>query len=226
MLFLWMFSSIRSYKAPNFLALHLRWVMQTYPQRLSRFFSLKTLTHPLEGIFFLLDILLILDCHELLSNAFKRETRPLSDSEKFSARMVFGNAIPLDLVRIDESARIGTRSTGIVYVSGFTINSWGTFSEAILIHELVHVWQYCRQGAAYIPRALRAQGTAMGYNYGGLTALRKAQHISEFNLEQQGDLVMDYFLLLQDRQASWAPEAGAIDLPLYETFVDQIRNGT
>jgi hypothetical protein len=221
-----MFTSHHGSKAPSFLVLHLLWVIQTYPQRLRRFFSLKTLTNPLDGIFFLLDILLILDCHELLCNAFKRETRPLNEAEKFSARMVFGHAIPLDLVRIDESARIGTRNSGIVYVSGFTINSWGPFSEAILIHELVHVWQYCQQGAAYIPRALRAQGTAMGYNYGGVTALRKAQHITEFNLEQQGDLVMDYFLLLQDRQASWAPEAGETDLPLYETFVDQIRNAT
>ena len=221
-----MFTSHQGSKAPSFLALHLRWVIQTYPQRLVRLFSLQTFTRPLDGIFFLLDILLILDCYELLSSAFKRETRPLNDAEKFSARLVFGNTIPLDLVRIDESARIGTRRTGIVYVSGFTINSWGPFSEAILIHELVHVWQYYQQGAAYIPRALRAQGSAMGYNYGGLAALQNAQHISEFNLEQQGDLVMDYFLLLQDLQASWAPEAQAIDLPLYETFIDQIRNAT
>ena len=221
-----MFTSHQGSKAPSFLALHLRWVIQTYPQRLMRFFSFQTFARPLDGIFFFVDILLILDCFELLSSVFKRETRALNDAERFSARMVFGNAIPLDLVRIDESARIGTRNTGIVYVSGFTINSWGIFSEAILIHELVHVWQYTQQGAAYIPRALRAQGSAMGYNYGGLSALRSAQHITDFNLEQQGDLVMDYFLILQDRQASWAPEARSIDLPLYETFMDQIRNAT
>lgn len=199
----------------------------TYPLRLRRLFKRSSFQHPADFAFVVLDLFGVLDCFELINALLlKRNTRGLSDAEKFSARMVFGNAIPLDLVRIDESARIGTRSTGIVYVSGFTINSWGPFSEAILIHELVHVWQYCQQGAAYIPRALRAQGTAMGYNYGGLSALRKAQHISEFNLEQQGDLVMDYFQLLQDRQAFWAPEAGAIDLPLYETFVDQIRNAT
>lgn len=199
----------------------------TYPQRFRRLFKHSSFQHPADFVFVLLDLLGVLDCFELVNAILlKRNSRGLSDAEKFSARMVFGNAIPLDLVRIDERAWIGTRNTGIVYVSGFTINSWGAFSEAILIHELVHVWQYCQQGAAYIPRALRAQRTAMGYNYGGLSALHKAQHISEFNLEQQGDLVMDYFLLLQDRQASWAPEADAIDLPLYETFVDQIRNVT
>lgn len=210
----------------TFLGLHWRWMVQTYPQRIRRFFALKTLTSPLDGFFCLLDLGLVLDVYEVLCNAFKRQTRPLSDGEKFLARLVFGNALPLELVRIDESARIGTRSTGIVYVSGFTINSWGEFSEAILIHELVHVWQYCQQGAAYIPRALRAQRTEMGYNYGGLAALRRARHISEFNLEQQGDLVMDYFLLMQERQASWAPEAQAGDLALYETFIEQIRNAT
>ena len=199
----------------------------TYPQRLRRLFKRSSFQHPADFVFVLLDLLGVLDCFELINaKLLKRNTRGLNDAEKFAARMVFGNAIPLDLVRIDERARIGTRNTGIVYVSGFTINSWGAFSEAILIHELVHVWQYYQQGAAYIPRGLRAQRTTMGYNYGGLPVLRNAKHLSEFNLEQQGDLVMDYFLLLQDRQASWAPEAGAIDLPLYETFVDQIRNAT
>lgn len=219
-----MISSSHSSKGANFLTLHLRWIVQTYPRRLRRLFSLKTFIQPVEGFFFLLDLFLILDCYEVLGNFLKQKTRPLNDTEKFQARLVFGNVIPLEMVRIDETARIGTQYTGIVYVSGFTINSWGAFSEAILIHELVHIWQYYKQGAAYIPRALRAQHTPMGYNYGGLKALRQASHISEFNLEQQGDLVMDYFLLLQGRQASWAPEAQTEDLALYETFVDQIRN--
>ena len=214
-------------KNKPYVLLRLNWWFRTYPQRIRRLFERSSYQHAADFAFVVFDLFGVLDCFELLNAAvLKRDTRALSDAEKFSARMVFGNVIPLELVRIDESARIGTRSTGIVYVSGFTINSWGSFSVAILIHELVHVWQYYRQGAAYIPRALRAQGTAMGYNYGGLAALRKAQHISEFNLEQQGDLVMDYFLLLQDRQASWAPEASAIDLPLYETFIEQIRNAT
>ncbi|MDX2071117.1 MAG: hypothetical protein SFV55_21995 [Haliscomenobacter sp.] len=205
----------------------LRWCFGSYPQRFRRLFKRSSFQHPADFAFVLIDLFGVLDGFELINAILlKRNTRGLSDAEKFSARMVFGNAIPLDLVRIDENARIGTRSTGIVYVSGFTINGWGPFPEAILIHELVHVWQYCQQGAAYIPRALRAQRSTMGYNYGGLPALLKANHLSEFNLEQQGDLVMDYFLLLQDRQASWAPDAGAIDLPLYETFVDQIRNPT
>lgn len=214
------------FKTRAFYVLHLYWIALTYPQRIRRFFRWNTLYKPWEACFFLLDLFLVLDLYEILANALKRSTRPLYDSEKFLARLVFGNAIPLDLVRIDESARIGTRFTGIVYVSGFTINSWGAFSDAILIHELVHVWQYSQQGAVYIPRALQAQRSAMGYNYGGLQALRCATHISEFNLEQQGDLVMDYFLLMQDKSASWAPEASAADLVLYETFIDQIRNET
>lgn len=209
----------------NYLWLRLRWGWQTYPQRLRRLFQKQSYQHLGDLGFVLLDLFWVLDWFEIINASLvKRNSRALSDGEKFMARLVFGNAIPLELVRIDESARIGTRSTGIVYVSGFTINSWGMFSEAILIHELVHVWQYCQQGAPYIPRALRAQRTPMGYNYGGLNALHKASHISEFNLEQQGDLVMDYFLLLQDRRASWAPEARAEDLTLYETFIDQIRN--
>lgn len=209
----------------NYLWQRLRWGWQTYPQRLRRLFQKQSYERLSDFCFVLLDLFWVLDWFEIINALLlKRNSRALSDGEKFLARLVFGNAIPLELVRIDESARIGTRSMGIVYVSGFTINSWGPFPEAILIHELVHVWQYFQQGAPYIPRALRAQRTSMGYNYGGLNALHEVGHISEFNLEQQGDLVMDYFLLLQDRKASWAPEAKAEDLTLYETFIDQIRN--
>lgn len=209
----------------TYLWLRLRWIWQTYPQRLRRLFQKQSCQRLGDFCFVLLDLFGVLDGFEIINTLLlKKNSRGLSDGEKFLARLVFGNAIPLELVRIDESARIGTRSTGVVYVSGFTINSWGPFPEAILIHELVHVWQYCQQGAPYIPRALRAQRTPMGYNYGGLNALQRASHISEFNLEQQGDLVMDYFLLIQERKASWAPEARAEDLALYETFIDQIRN--
>ncbi|MEZ4980965.1 MAG: hypothetical protein R2769_05130 [Saprospiraceae bacterium] len=46
------------------------------------------------------------------------------------------------------------------------INSYGSIQNDVLVHEMVHVWQYFEKGLVYIPRALWAQKTNEGYNYG------------------------------------------------------------
>ena len=43
---------------------------------------------------------------------------------------------------------------------------------SILIHELTHVWQFEKMGSVYIPYALIAQQSKMGYNYGGVSELK------------------------------------------------------
>lgn len=88
--------------------------------------------------------------------------------------------------------------------------------EALLIHELVHVWQYERLGSVYIPLALKAQHSKEGYDYGGVQALQQAlatgRDLLDFNLEQQADIVADYFCLLHGRPTRWSrahkPEIG------------------
>jgi hypothetical protein len=206
--------------------------LKTYPFR-----ALRLLTHALNwrhalswvGLtelgFLLLDLLFLPDLYELLCRLFKTNCRTLSEAEICLARQVFGESIRYDLVILDQKAYLGRlKRKDIIYVSGFTINSWGPFNKALLIHELVHVWQYQRLGSVYIPRALRAQRSAMGYNYGGLSALQAAKHLDEFNLEQQADIVMDYYYLSCGERPYWAPEAQALHLTLYETFIQQMRS--
>lgn len=176
--------------------------------------------------FYLVDLLGIPEWYETTIDFVKWKTRPLTTREKALARSVFGDAIPLELVRVDESARIACRQWHLVYVSFFTINAWGEFHPEILIHELVHVWQYRRMGSIYIPLALHAQRTPAGYNYGGTEALRSCREtggsLLDFNLEQQADIIADYFNIRQ----GWPPRWGrgtTGDLPLYEHFVLEIR---
>ncbi len=180
-----------------------------------------------ELTFTLLDFLLVSKIYERLSNRIKSSTRKLNDWEYGLAQSVFGDAIELNRVHIDERAYFGPKQSGICYVSFNTINSWGSMSDSLLVHELVHVWQYQHFGAVYIPRALWAQRTKEGYNYGGVTALKKAivegKKFWEFNYEQQGDIVADYYRILIGLVPYWG-NGQFSDLPIYEHFITQLKS--
>jgi len=68
-----------------------------------------------------------------------------------------------------------------------------------LIHELTHIWQYQHLGWPYLFKALNVQlkeGTK-AYQFGGEDGLhtRNSQgwKLSDFNLEQQGDIARSYY---------------------------------
>ena len=94
----------------------------------------------------------------------------------------------------------------------------------IVVHELIHVYQFELVGGMYIWQAIRAQ-RANGYSYGGWQQLKEdwsnGKHFRDYNREQQGQIGQDYYrevvakgLLAEDpmRQA-------------YEPFIDELRNG-
>ncbi|MCF8244480.1 MAG: hypothetical protein K9J37_07175 [Saprospiraceae bacterium] len=175
--------------------------------------------------FLLLDIVGIPELAETTLDFAKWNTRPLSPLEKEMATSVFGNSLNLNAIRIDERAKIGCQKRNIAYVSYFTINSWGRLRPETLVHELVHIWQYQHLGGAYISRALRAQRSQAGYDYGGLEALRTSMEgngkITDFNLEQQAEIISDYFCLREGLKPTWG-NAAKVDLPVYEYFMCQI----
>jgi len=88
----------------------------------------------------------------------------------------------------------------------------------VLIHELVHVYQYERLGSVYTAESIRAQRAA-GYSYGGTAGLRRARaegrHFCSFNREQQAQIVQDYYLQLCH---GW-------DATDYEPFIAEMRAG-
>jgi hypothetical protein len=155
----------------------------------------------------------------------KWNSRPLNDEERRIAREVFGESLHLHRIRIDEHARIGTRRRRLSYVSFYIINTWAPMRPEILVHELVHVLQYQMLGAVYIPRALLAQRTRRGYNYGGSQLLgrvvKRGRHAGMFNLEQQADIVQDFYRLKNGLPAKWG-SAKPADLPWYEKFVSDL----
>ncbi|MDZ4703339.1 MAG: hypothetical protein SH848_05390 [Saprospiraceae bacterium] len=188
----------------------------------------------MSGAFWLLELLLLLleiagfpEFYELLAAVFKFRTRKLTEQEIRLAKSIFGDTLQYEYIRVDESAYIGPRQSRFCYVSFYTLNSWGQIYPALLIHELTHVWQYQHLGIRYIPRALAAQRTASGYNYGGEPALEQAiasgKSLAFFNLEQQADLVEDYYRLQNGLPAQWNRNA-APQLSLYEFLLTGIIN--
>lgn len=172
-----------------------------------------------------LDSLGFSELYETIFDFFKFNSRSLQPWEKELAREVFGNKINYARVRLDEYALIGPRQFRFCYVSFFHINSWGAMQNSLLLHELTHVWQYQRHGILYIPKALLAQRSKVGYDYGGVEALKEAmrnkKRLQAFNLEQQAEIVADYYRVKNGYLPSWG-EAGFTDLPVYEHFVRQI----
>ncbi|MBI5915708.1 MAG: hypothetical protein HY842_10045 [Bacteroidetes bacterium] len=177
-------------------------------------------------MFLLFDLIAVPEIYETLMDFVKWQTRPLFDHEKILARSVFGESIHLGRVRVDESAKVMCKGSQIIYVSYYTINAWGRFRPDIMIHELMHVWQFERLGGAYIPRALRAQKAKEGYNYGGAEALSacmvRGGGLSDFNLEQQADIVSDYFCIREEMMPAWG-NGTRRELAVYEYFVSELK---
>ncbi len=157
--------------------------------------------------------------YDTLMEWVKWNTRGLSAEEMVLAKRVFGGSIRLDLVRVDALA-FTTRITRkrFAYVGFYTVNFWKEVNTSELVHELVHVWHYEQLGAVYTVRALRAQQSEEGYNYGGVGALRErlaaGQGFLDFNLEQQAEIVMDCFRLQMGWKPAWG-DAKKEDLDVY-----------
>ncbi len=141
---------------------------------------------------------------ETLMRLSEPRIRRLTEYELVIAREVFGDSLDFSAVRIDANSYFIARRLKIAYVRMNTINCWVRMSDATFVHELVHVWQYQHYGALYIARALAAQQTNEGYNYGGLKGLESADYMLSFNFEQQGDLVEDWWRLSNGLDLKWS----------------------
>lgn len=88
-----------------------------------------------------------------------------------------------------------------------------------LMHELTHVWQYQRMGWSYFFRAVSAQlrNGSRAYKYGGAESLdqiyRQGFLLRDFNLEQQGEIIRDYYWRLM----------GGQDIRAFQPFIDQLQ---
>ena len=154
---------------------------------------------------YLADIFAVPELYESIIGIVKWNIRALTEKEKDLCTSLFGNSIDIRLVRVDDRAKIGLKKLALAYVSFNTINYRKKIRTAILVHELVHIWQYQQFGSVYISKALKAQKSEEGYDYGGVSRLYQmmlsGKHLTDFNFEQQADIVEDYYKMLKTGEA-------------------------
>jgi len=171
--------------------------------------------------FYIMDILAMPEVYETVFSIIKRTTRPLTIQEKAMATSIFGASIRYELVKVDTGARFGTRKIALAYVSFNTINYLRQIDKAIFIHEMVHIWQFQQFGSIYIARAIKAQRSKEGYDYGGVANLYqvmlKGGSLLDFNFEQQADIIEDYYRIKENPSAS-----GPMNLSVYAYFAKEV----
>lgn len=132
--------------------------------------------------------------------------RALTQGEKCLAQSVFGDSLNLETVEIVAHRLVlkdyGVSPNGKIY---FNIANWcedfsiqSISQQSWLIHELTHVWQV-QQGMRVLLRALFNRK----YSY----VLQEGKAFFKYGIEQQAQMVQDYFLRRAKGQECSAYEA-------------------
>lgn len=157
----------------------------------------------------------------------------LTELEIRAASLVLGeSSIRYHSVRVAEGrvlSLIFKFNKGRAFTTFHTVNlprSGGHSRDRIelLIHELVHVYQFERAGSVYIYEALRAQRTG-GYDYGGWSQLTKdreyGRHFKDYNREQQGQIAQDYQKqVIEEHLSGEEPVRMA-----FQPFITELKDG-
>ncbi|CAJ3822697.1 type VI secretion system Vgr family protein [Burkholderia pseudomallei] len=137
----------------------------------------------------------------------KGESRPLTDGEIEMAKTVFQDSIDYSAVRVHKGSyfwfNLQSKRTAVTpnntmyfreedFVEDFSVVSEEYPRRGWFMHEMTHVWQHQR---GYAVRWHALTVTIRGesaYRY----EIEPGQVFSDFNMEQQGNLVSDYFALI------------------------------
>lgn len=168
-----------------------------------------------------------------LGDALSADKRGLTDGEKTEARRVFGSSLNHgDVVLADATifsriisgrALAVTPLQTIYFPSGQLQKDYSSSSDynagmPLLIHELTHCWQ-TQHGVSVLEKVFTAAHGRSAYPYSP-DEMKTKKSFSEFNTEQQGDIMRDYYVKLSN------PDFKADHpLELYEPFVAEVQGG-
>jgi hypothetical protein len=151
-----------------------------------------------------------------------KNIRGLTPKEKQIKHLLFEYKLKIPIL-LNDKANVLTKNGKIAFVSFYIINSTG-MSDKTFAHELIHIYQFSRYGSPYIIRALLAQRTSSGYDYGGDKNLLKIyeNNLSQgsLNYEQQGDVLADYYMLIKNKDQLDTPKYLYLK-SLYDHIVNQ-----
>lgn len=148
-------------------------------------------------------------------------TRALTPEEIAFARSVYGDQLDTSKIRLTEgglnqSADTAVALPGVILFPPGALSKPGAEFDSWLIHELAHQWQYQRgyETVDLIPDAARGD-----YDYGKEPGLREAleqgKTLDQFNFEEQGDILRDYYMLKRDGK----------DTSAYDPFIHDLQDG-
>ncbi len=171
-------------------------------------------------------------------------TRTLRPDEQTTAQQIFVNSLDFSRVRISEGSQIPNRVGQIGALlrgkpapeaNAITVGNTSYFPRELtlsdvdlawLMHELTHQWQYQHFGIRYLAEAIVAS-TYVYTNPGedSATALVRChdegKKFSDFNREQQGDIIRDYFFALRQSQNVVGTPP---NLAAWDPYLDEIRS--
>jgi hypothetical protein len=131
------------------------------------------------------------------------------------------NAIRWNDVRVAEGGLLHVifkLNDARAFTSFHTINLPNRADLPIVVHELVHVYQYEKAGSLYLGQAIHAQAT-VGYGYGKDQGLindrKKGKHYKDYNREQQAQIAEDYYIRKK--------EGG--DTSAFDPFIAELQAG-
>lgn len=178
---------------------------------------------PIDLFFYLADVVYLPEWHMSIILLIKPNIRPLTDNEKILLEEWFGETIDADVVLINDQASVFVRKYAYAFVGYHIINYRDRIETAILVHELVHVFQFQKFGSVYIYRALKAQNSKHKYDYGGVgklvNGLNQGKTLFHYNFEQQAMIIEDYYRMNQEFQMF----SDRYSFEVFQTYYDDMK---
>lgn len=155
------------------------------------------------SVFFFLFLLVV-----LVPNFFG--VRTLSDGEHAILEFIYQEGVDLDQIRIKEGGPLTLVYPGVTLGNtiAFPVGAYDEMDlrdQALLVHEVCHVWQYQHFGWGYIPRSLWelfTQHDTYVIHHDATKTFR------EYDVEEQCEIVAEYYLNQND---------------IYQSYIDEVR---
>lgn len=144
------------------------------------------------------DLIAIPEILEIMYQFLNPEVRKLTVQERKLINLVYLNKLDLNIINIEERSKY-FKNRALAFVGFNTIFFNSKMSDELLIHELCHCWQYQQFGSVYIIRALLAQHSSSGYDYGGRKHISDIDSHNVFqmlNYEQMAEVMTHYYLVI------------------------------
>lgn len=100
------------------------------------------------------------------------------------------------------------------------------FQKIFFVHEMTHVWQYQLGYSPFLNGIIIALkgGYINNKAYEYPSKVQSNQGLSDFNMEQQGSIIADYFIDTTNNHTSPRPHPYTKGMPLIDSILKEFKN--